>query len=262
MAQAVSIYKKDILAMKSNPKIEIVSNPETLAQRTTEIFISQIRKTLEIRDSFFVAFSGGNTPKRFFELLGTSPESKALPWDKIHLFWVDERYVPPTSTQNNYKMAVDTFLNKVDIPKDNIHRIPTEFDDIDIAAQKYEETIKAVFKLEENQKPAFDLIMLGMGSDGHTASLFPDSYKSIDMNKLACAVHQNNDKLNRITLTSSVLCNSNNIIVMVQGKEKAEVLKEVFANNSDDIRYPIQILWPVLEKVTWLIDKEASGNFE
>ena len=246
--------------IKYEPKIEIFSDTEILAQRTLEIFIAEVKKTLERKETFFAALSGGNTPKHFFELLGTVQQSTTLSWNKIHLFWVDERYVPIASPKNNYKMAADTFLNKVAIPQENIHRIPTEFDDINISARKYEEIIRTVFNLEPGQIPVFDLIMLGMGTDGHTASLFPNSYASFDVDKLACVVYHMDEKLNRITLTRSVLCRAKRILVMVEGQKKAAVLKEVFTSEPDEIRYPIHILWPVLDKVTWLVDKDAAGS--
>lgn len=246
--------------MKYEPKIEILSNSEKLAQRTLDIFVAETKKALANKESFFVALSGGSTPKRFFELLGTQPQTKDLPWKKIHLFWVDERYVPITSPENNYKLAADAFLNKVAIPKDNIHRIPTEFDDIEAAAREYEKIIINVFKLNSGQKPKFDLILLGMGHDGHTASLFPNFYTFLHMDKIACAIYFKNEKLNRITLTSTVLCESQRILVMVQGKEKAAVLKEVFTIEPNEIRFPIHLLWLVLDKVIWLVDKEAASD--
>lgn len=246
-------------AIKYKPKIEILSDTEILAQRTVEIFVAEVKKTLEIKESFFVALSGGSTPKHFFELLGILSQSKALPWNKIHLFWVDERYVPIVSPQSNYKMAADTFLNKVAIPQENIHRVPTEFDDINSSARKYEEIIKSVFKLDAGQKPQFDLIILGMGSDGHIASLFPNSYASFNIDNLACAVYVMDEKLNRITLTRSVLCEAKHILVMVEGRKKAAIFNKVITSEPDEIRYPIHILWPVLDKVTWLVDKEAAG---
>lgn len=246
-------------AIKFEPKIEISLDSEILAQRAADIFVKEVQKALEIKEQFFVALSGGNTPKHFYELLGTLPQSIALPWNKIHLFWVDERYVPAFSPQSNYKLAVDTFLNKVPIPQGNIHRIPTEFDDINTSARKYEEIIKTVFQLEAGQIPQFDLIMLGMGSDGHTASLFPNSYASFDIDNLVCVVYHMDEKLNRITLTRSVLCAAKHLIVLVQGKEKAAILKDIITSEPDEVRYPIHILLPVLDKVTWLVDKEAAG---
>jgi 6-phosphogluconolactonase len=249
----------EIAAIKYKPKIDIAPDSEILAQKTAEIFITEAQKAIKARDSFNIAISGGNTPKRSFELLGTLPQSIALPWNKIHLFWVDERYVPINSPQSNYKLAADTFLNKVAIPQSNIHRIPTEFDDFNIAAKRYEDIIRNVFKLDEGQIPQFDLIILGMGSDGHTASLFPNSDATFDTNNLACAVYVIDEKLNRITLTYPVLSAARHLIVLVSGKEKASILKEVMTSEPDEVHYPIHILWPVLEKVTWLVDQDAAS---
>ncbi|MBN1975543.1 MAG: 6-phosphogluconolactonase [Sedimentisphaerales bacterium] len=244
---------------KYEPKIEVLPNSEILAQRCVEIFISDANKAIGTKQSFQAALSGGNSPKRFYELLGIQPQAKALKWSKIHLFWVDERYVPAVSPQSNYKLASDSFLKKVPIPQENIHRIATEYPDINTAARKYEVTLKTVFKLEKGQKPEFDLIILGMGTDGHTGSLFPNSTVSFDTDNLACVVYGIDDKLKRITLTAPVLRQAKHLLVLVQGTEKASILKKVITSEPDEIRYPIQVLWPVLNKVTWLVDKEAAG---
>jgi 6-phosphogluconolactonase len=240
------------------PNLEIASDPEQLAARSVEIFIDEAQNAIKARDAFHVAISGGHTPKRFFELLGEVPEATSLSWDKIHLFWVDERYVPPDSQWSNYKLAADTFLPKVAIPDENVHRIPTEFDDFNVAAQQYEETIRRVFCLEQKKVPQFDLILLGMGVEGHTGSLFPDSYACLDTEDLVCVVYILDDKLNRITLTHPVLRTASRLAVLVSGEEKATILKEVLTSKPDDVRYPIHVLWPILNKVTWLIDKNAA----
>ena len=245
-------------ATKYRPKIEIASDFEDLAQKSAEIFINNAKKAIERKNVFYAAISGGNSPKHFFELLGTLPQSKALPWNKIHLFWVDERYVPPVSPQSNYKLAADTFLSKVAIPQDNIHRIPTEYCDYNLAAHKYEEIIRNVFALGANQMPQFDLIVLGMGADGHTGSLFPNSYAPFDTEDLACVVYVLDEKLNRITLTHPVLCAASHLVVLVCGREKASILKEVLTNEPDEVRFPIHTLWPVLDNVTWLVDRAAA----
>ncbi len=245
-------------AAKYKPNVEVASDPENLALRSVEVFIADAQKAIKAKNTFYVAISGGNTPKRFFELLGEVPEAKALPWDRIHLFWVDERYVPPDSQWSNYKLASDTFLAKVTIPQENVHRIPTEYSDFKIAACCYEETIREVFGLKENQVPQFDLIVLGMGAEGHTGSLFPDSYAPFDKENLACVVYVLDEKLNRITLTHPVLCAASHLAVLVAGEEKAAILKEVLASEPDEVRYPIHVLWPILDKVTWLVDKEAA----
>ena len=246
--------------MKYEPNMEILSDPEILARRSVDIFISDAIKNIEKKQSFYVALSGGHSPKHFFELLGTLPQSKALQWNKIQLFWVDERYVPPISPQSNYKLAADTFLSKVPIPQDNIHRIPTEFCDFKTAARKYEHIIRSAFNLSYDERPEFDLIVLGMGPDGHTGSLFPNSYAAFDTDDLACVVYVMDEKLNRITLTHPVLSAAKHLLVLVSGKEKAQILEAVLTNEPDEIRFPIHTLWPVLDKVTWLVDNDAASR--
>ena len=245
---------------KYKPNVEVVSNPESLAQRSIGIFIADAQKAIKAKDVFYVATSGGNTPKRFFELLGEAPQASSLPWDKIQLFWVDERYVRPDSQWSNYKLAVDTFLTRVAIPDANVHRIPTEHEDFKVAANYYEQTIREVFGLEAGQVPEFDLILLGMGSDGHTASLFPNSYAAFDTEHLACVVYVLDEKLNRITLTHRVLHAASHLVVLVCGREKEGILKTVLTSEPDEVRYPIHILWPVLDRVTWLVDSAAAKS--
>lgn len=245
-------------AAKYKPNVEVVCDSEKLAQRGLEIFIAEAEKAIKAKNAFYVAISGGHTPKRFFELLGSMAEAKALAWDKIHLFWVDERYVPSDSQWSNYKLAADTFLNQVPIPEENIHKIPTGYSDFKVAAQRYEETIRSVFGLKENQVPEFNLIVLGMGIEGHTGSLFPNSYAPFITENLVCVVYVLDEKLNRITLTHPVLCAASHLAVLVSGKEKADILKEVLTHEPDEVRYPIHTLWPILDKVLWLVDSEAA----
>jgi 6-phosphogluconolactonase len=243
------------------PNLEIASDPEDLAHRAAQWFVSAAREAIGSRGVFHTALSGGQTPKRFFQLLGTASESRSLPWERIHVFWVDERYVPPDSEASNYRLAAETFLDKVDIPPANVHRIPTEYEDINDAAHAYERTIRAVFGLEGPRMPEFDLIVLGMGGDGHTGSLFPNSYATFDTEDLASAVYVLNDKtLNRVTLTHPVLLAARRLVVLVSGREKARTLREVLTSEPDEVRYPIHVLWPVLEKVTWLVDRDAAGE--
>jgi 6-phosphogluconolactonase len=243
---------------KYKPNLEIVSDPETLASRSVELFVADASKAIKAKDVFYVAISGGHTPKRFFELLGEVPKAKSLPWDKIQLFWVDERYVPPDSQWSNYKLAADTFLPKVAIPQRNVHRIPTEQSDFLVSVRCYEETIREVFGLSEKRIPEFDLIMLGMGVEGHTGSLFPNSYACFDTEDLACVVYVLDEKQNRITLTHPVLCAASHLAVLVSGEEKAGILKEVLTHEPDEVLYPIHTLWPILNKITWLVDSNAA----
>jgi 6-phosphogluconolactonase len=241
--------------------IEVVSDAEELAHRTMQLFVAAAHEAIEARGMFYTAISGGHTPARFFRLLADTPEAKSLPWDQIHIFWVDERYVPPDSEASNYKLAADTFLDKVSIPPANIHRIPTEYEDISEAARAYERTIREIFDLEKGEVPEFDLIVLGMGGDGHTGSLFPNSYATFDTHDLACVVYVlNGTTRNRITLTHPVLLAARRLAVLVSGSEKARTLREVLTSEPDEVRYPIHVLWPVLDKVTWIVDREAAAE--
>lgn len=244
--------------LKHKPNIEVVSNIESLANLSLKIFVDEANKAINANGVFHVAISGGHTPEIFFEQLGEKPEAVNLPWDKIHLFWVDERYVPQDSEWSNYKMAADTFLKKVSIPRENVHHIPTDNTDLKVAAKRYEETLRDVFGLKEHQLPKFDLIMLGMGKEGHTGSLFPNSYASFDKEDLACVVYVMDDKRARITLTHPILCAAAHLVVMVSGAEKAEILKIVLSSEPDEVQYPIHALWPILDKVTWVVDEDAA----
>jgi 6-phosphogluconolactonase len=243
------------------PQIEVAAGAQNLADRAVQVFASTARDAISARGAFYTALSGGHTPELFFQRLASTTEAPSLPWEKIHVFWVDERYVPPDSQASNYRLAAETFLTKIAIPPANVHRIPTEYGDIEQAVRTYEETIREVFGLREGAMPQFDFIVLGMGSDGHTGSLFPDSYAAYDTDDLACAVYVTDDtKLNRITLTRSVLLAARRLVVLVSGREKAQTLQEVLTGEPDEARFPIHVLWPVRDRVTWLVDRDAAGE--
>jgi 6-phosphogluconolactonase len=240
-----------------------VSDADAVARQCLDIVIAAVERVIKTKDAFHLAVSGGHTPIKFFELLGSNADVKKLPWDKIHVFWVDERYVPRDSPYSNYKLAADTFLTRVPIPKQNVHPIQTEDDDSGSAAEKYEKTIRSVFDIKSGRLPEFDLIILGMGADGHMGSLFPNSYASFDTTDLACAVYLLDQNLpdqlvTRITLTHPVLCAASQIVILVTGHEKAQILKEVLTSPPDEVRYPVHWLWPALDKITWLVDSEAG----
>ncbi len=246
------------IAAKYNANIEITQDAESFALRGVQIFIRNAERAIEQKDKFCVAISGGQTPVHFFRLLGELDQSRLLPWDKIHLFWVDERMVETDLSFSNYKLAADTFLSKVDIPQQNVHRIPTEYSDLREAAFSYEKTIREVFCLEAKQIPCFDLIVLGLSVEGCPGSLFPNCYAAFDEDSLACVVYDLEERLNRITLSRTVLRSASQLTILVSGKEKAAILKDVLTSEPDEVRYPIHFLWPVLDKITWLLDSEAA----
>ena len=244
----------------NNMKINInkVSDAESLAGVALDLFIRAANNAISVNGHFNVALSGGHTPERFFEMLGTSPNGKDLKWDKVQIFWVDERCVPPDSQDSNYGLAAHTFLDKVPVPKENIHRMPGEVKDYAEAAVEYEKVIREVFSIKRGEFPKFDLIVLGMGAEGHIGSLFPTSYSLYDTDDLVSVVYFMNNKYDRITLTPPVLCAAKHLAVLVSGSEKAQILRDVFCSEPDEVKYPAHTLWPILDKVTWIVDAEAA----
>ena len=239
-------------------RIERVGSPDEIARQALKTFIEDCDAAIAARGVFNVAISGGSTPERFFEMLGSSGEAENIPWDKIHIFWVDERCVPPEDESSNYWLAARTFLNKIEIPHENVHRMIGEVSEYSKAVEDYESTIRNVFNLAERQLPRFDLVVLGMGDDGHIGSLFPNSYAAIDTADLVSVVYFMGDKLNRITLTHPVLCASLHLMVLVSGENKAEIVRDVFLSDPDEVKYPVHTLWQILDRVSWVIDDSAA----
>lgn len=235
-----------------------VATPEDLALTALDMFINSANKAIQAKGTFNVAISGGQTPTKFFELLGGTAEAGTVQWDRVHLFWVDERCVPPDAEASNYRLAAQTFLAKVPIPEANVHRVPGEWADYAKAVRDYAGTIHRVFNLAPGQVPQFDLIVLGMGPDGHVGSLFPNAYARFDTDALVSVVYFAGGDYSRITLTHPVLCAASHLVVLVSGPEKAEILRDVMQSELDEVKYPVHTLWPILHKVTWVIDSQAA----
>lgn len=245
-----------------NLNIVRVDTSGDVATRALEVFIEHANEAIDARGRFMVAISGGRTPEGFFRLLGESPKASAVPWDKVQLFWVDERCVAPDSDASNYGLAVNTFLNKTPIPESNVHRMFGESCDYKTAVEDYETTLRRAFDLKVGQVPQFDLIYLGMGADGHVGSLFPNSYVVFDTNGLVSPVYFMGEKCDRMTLTHPVLCAAKHLVILVSGSRKAEVVHQVLQGTPDEVKYPVHTLWPVLDRVMWIIDNEAAKYFD
>lgn len=243
----------------NKPNLEIIADLESLAVRSVKFFAEHANKAIAEKGCFYAAISGGHTPERFYQLLASQEHIPDLDWEKVHLFWVDERYVPIESPLSNFKLAQDTFISQVPIPMKNVHPIPTYLSDSNKSAKEYEKELRQVFNITGKQLPQFDLIMLGMGADGHTGSLFPNSYAPFDTEDLVCVVYALDNEVTRITLTHPVLCNAKHLAVLVIGAEKAKTLKEVLTTEPDECRFPIHTLWPILDKITWLVDSQAAS---
>lgn len=237
------------------PMIEICRDADHLARVAAERFSDMARNP--IADRFSVALSGGSTPRRLFSLLAGPPYSGSIDWERIFFFWGDERCVPPDHPDSNYRMARETLLSRVPVPERNIHRIPADDPDHQRAAESYSATITQFFA---PSPPRFDLVLLGMGDDGHTASLFPDT-TALSVNDLI-AVPNFVTKFDawRITLTASIINSARNVIFLVSGADKATVLHKVIKGDHDPRTYPSQLIAPSEGRLTWLIDQDAAST--
>ena len=207
-----------------------------------------------------IALAGGSTPKGLYTLLASAEWKPQIPWDKVHIFWGDERHVPPDHQDSNYRMAWETLLAHIPIPATHVHRIQSELKNASEAAEVYNQELKEHFRLQENEKPRFDLILLGMGPDGHTASLFPGTSAVHETKQCVVAPWVEKFDTYRITLTPPVLNEAANIIFLVAGADKAETLKFVLEAAYEPDLYPAQIVQPSEGRLLWLVD-QAAGNF-
>lgn len=217
-------------------------------------FVSTCKNSIEKHGSFKVALSGGSTPKFIYEHLAMPPYTTQIEWEKVHLFWGDERNVQPTDPNSNYKLAMDAGLSKVPIPKKQIHRMKGE-DPIKEHAEAYDTLLRRSL----SERP-FDLVILGMGEDGHTASLFPqtDGLKVEDKMAIANYIPQKNTW--RMTLTYPVINNAQEIVIYVIGDSKKHTLKEVLVSNLQVDRYPIQKIGTKDRPALWIVDEAAASE--
>jgi len=225
--------------------IEIYSDARELAQAAAEYFVAQGPET--------VALSGGSTPKLMFQVLAEQFRDE-VSWEKIQFFWSDERHVPPDDAESNYRMANEALLSHVSVSADNVHRIRSENPDALIAASDYEQTIIEVTK---QTLPRLDLIFLGLGTDGHTASIFPGSEVLHETKRLVAAPYVEKFKSYRITMTLPLLNNGASVVFLVSGAEKAEIVRAVLQGED---KYPAQAVKPTQGELIWMLDKDAAQN--
>jgi 6-phosphogluconolactonase len=223
--------------------------------------IGQLSQQMTGRFSFVL--SGGSTPRRLYELLAEHPYRSELDWTKVEFFWGDERAVPPNHANSNFRMARETMLDKLKVPPERIHRIAAEKADLDEAAREYEVEIERVLGRIAGmtaRPPHFNLFLLGMGEDGHTASLFPGT-KALDETERWVVAHDVPAMSGkRITMTPPLINAAHFIIFLVSGGKKADVLAEVIQGERAPQRYPAQLIHPLTGEVTWMIDREASTS--
>jgi len=242
--------------MTGNQKIIVKENAAMLAQKATTLFYQTAKESIDRHGRFVVAISGGATPRRMYRMLAEEPYGSAIPWDKTYIFWVDERCVPENDPASNYGAAKKDFLNRVPVPEAQVYPMPGELPPKQ-GAQKYQKALIDFFHLEDGRFPTFDLIFLGMGADGHIASLFPGQAVLDERKRLIVAVKGGDPDVNRLTLTLPALNRARQIVFLISGKEKAETLKTVFEN--DQARLPVQKIHALDGELTWLLDRESAS---
>jgi 6-phosphogluconolactonase len=243
----------------SQSDIQIVDK-EALSHTAATVIIHSIVKKLEVHDFFTLVLSGGSTPKNTFTILANDESFRAqIPWERIHFFWGDERHVPPDHEESNYRMANEILLSRVPVPRENIHRIKSENPDAGIAAEQYEQELRIFFNLKRGQLPRFDCVLLGIGTDGHTASLFPGTGALHEESRLVVANRVEQFQAYRITLTLPVLNNADLVMFIVSGKEKATMLKKVI-EEKHPTPFPARLIEPKHGRLLWLVDQPAASQ--
>jgi 6-phosphogluconolactonase len=242
--------------MRLQPQIIVANEPSELARTAADIFTSTAKDCVTQTNLFTVAISGGSTPRDMHRLLAEEPYRSEIPWKKIHIFWVDERCVSVDDPASNFGLAKKDFLERIPIPVEQIHPMPGGSVPEE-GARKYQEEMEKIFQMQERDWPIFDLIFLGMGKDGHTASLFPGARSPRTRDRWVRAVKGGNPNVYRLTLTYDVLNRAKRVCFLVSGEEKASTVKTVLEDK--EARLPAQKIQPVQGVLTWLLDRAASS---
>jgi 6-phosphogluconolactonase len=239
-------------------KIQIADGPESLSEAVAERFVRLSASAVETRGRFSVALAGGSTPRAVYEVLSnTRAVRERVPWGRIDFFWGDERHVAPDHADSNYRMAVESLLSKVPVPCEHIHRIRAEYPDADVAALEYEQEIRATLA-QPGGTPRFDLILLGLGADGHTASLFPGTPALLEQSRWCVANWVDSLAVHRITMTLPLINRARVVLFTVSGEEKAEIVRKVLRSSNAARALPAQLVRPTDGEVWWLLDRAAG----
>ncbi len=259
------------------PEIIVVPDRAALAREAASRFIALARGAIAARGKFSVALSGGSTPRELYALLATLEFSTQIDWSRIHFFWGDERAVPPDHPDSNYRMVYETLLSRVQPPARNVHRILAEQPPAD-AARAYEETLREFFDLDADERgqtrtrekiprssvaiggPSFDLVLLGLGANGHTASLFPHTPVLHETTRWVAAEYIDEVKMWRITLTAPVINAAVNILWLVAGADKAATVRAVLRGEYRPNDLPAQLIQPTNGRAVWLLDADAASQ--
>jgi 6-phosphogluconolactonase len=249
-------------APHSNRQIQIFPDVNAIAARAADLIVESAATAIQQNNRFTIALAGGSTPKTLYALLAAEPYRSKLPWDKTHLFFGDERHVPPDDKDSNYRMANESLISKLSLKPEQIHRIKSENPDAEKAALEYEQELRASFKLSAGQLPRFDVILIGMGDEGHMLSLFPGTKALHDEGRLVKSNWIGKLYTWRVTVTAPVANNSALAIFMVTKPDKALALKGVLEGPYEPEQLPSQLLHPTNGKTVWLVDTAAAANLD
>jgi len=241
--------------------VDVVADPDALAQAAADRFVAAVAAAVNGRGRAFVALSGGSTPKRMGKLLASPAYREQVAWGRLDLFWGDERWVRLDSPESNAGEALRDFIGRAPIPLDRVHPFPTDLDTPEDAAAAYEATIRAAFGMPTGV-PRFDLIFLGMGDDGHTASLFPHTKALAVRDRLATANFVPKLDADRLTLTYPVFDAGREVLFLVSGAGKADTLRQVLQGPDDPERLPSQAIRPEPGALLWLVDRPAAADLD
>jgi len=236
--------------------VEVLPAPADLFRAAAEEFVRVGRAAIAEHGRFTVALSGGSTPRSLYSLLANKYAD--FPWSQTFLFFGDERHVPPDHSDSNYRMVNEALLSKVPVPAGNVYRVPAENPDAAAVAAAYEENLRRFFQLRPDEFPRFDLILLGLGTDGHTASLFPDSAGLKEQSRLVLANWVEKFKTHRITFTFPVLNHAANVMFLACGSDKADMVRQILEGENTP-PFPAQQVQPD-GKLLWMLDEAASAK--
>jgi 6-phosphogluconolactonase len=239
---------------------QIFPTPDDLAAAGADLFVRLAQEAIGARGRFMVALSGGSTPKAMFGRLAAAPHAEAIDWSKLHLFWSDERAVPPEHVQSNYRTARESLLDLVRLPSEQVHRVRTERQPLLLAAEEYAAEIRRAFGGKRGSTPRFDLIMLGMGDDGHIASLFPQTEALDDQHRLVAPNHVPKLNAQRLTFTPKLINAADAVLFLVAGAGKADALQAVLEGPREPRLYPAQLIAPEHGTVYWYLDAAAASK--
>jgi 6-phosphogluconolactonase len=238
--------------------VAIFPTPMVMAESAARLFAARAAEAVSARGRFTAALSGGKTPVALYRLLAKAPYVSQIPWTRVHLFWGDERCVPPDHADSNYRTVRERLLDHVPIPPVNVHRMPGEMDPVEGAA-RYEEQLREFFAPHGDGFPVFDFILLGLGEDGHTASLFPGTRAIRESARWVLGHYVDAQKGWRITLTPPVINAARTVVFIVSGAGKAAVLQEILEGPLRPDTLPAQIVRPAEGTLLWMVDREAAA---